>query len=157
MDNGEACIALGVARAGIQLPTDRMKGLIMSDMQRQGRVGSPPVAMGFFRWPDAEFSNPMFSAFGSYPKMVMDCNAELLRFWNDRMNYDRETFRAIAQCAEWPKVIEMEQAWLRTTAEDYLNETKRLMKLNSDMAETIWGNAQQTESRAPVSTRSGQR
>jgi hypothetical protein len=127
-----------------------MKGPIMSDVQQQGRVESPPVAMGFFQWPDAEFSQPVFRAVGSYPKMVMDCNAELIRFWNDRMNYDRETFRAIAQCAEWPKVIEMEQAWLRTTAEDYLNETNRLMKLNSDMAETIWGNAQKTDSRAPV-------
>ena len=95
-------------------------------------------------------SQSWFRAFGSYPKMVMDCNAELLRFWNARMNYDGETFRAIAQCAEWPKVIEMEQAWLRTTAEDYINETKRLMKLNSDMAETIWGNPQKTDSRAPV-------
>jgi hypothetical protein len=66
------------------------------------------------------------------------------------MNYDRETFTAIAQCAEWPKVIEMEQGWLRTTAKDYLDETRRLMKLNSDMAETVWGNAQRTDSRAAV-------
>jgi hypothetical protein len=122
----------------------------MSDGQRQGPVESPPVAMGFFQWPDAEISHPLFRAFESYPKTAMDCNAELLRFWNDRMNYDRETFQAIAQCAEWPKVIEMEQAWLRTTADDYLNETKRLMKLSRDMAETIWGKAQKTDSRAPV-------
>jgi hypothetical protein len=121
----------------------------MSETQRPGQVESPPVAMGFFRWPDADFS-PLFRAFEAYPKMVMGCNAELVRFWNARMNYDGETFRAIAQCAEWPKVIEVEQAWLRTTAEDYLNETKCLMKLNSDMAETIWGNAQKTDSRAPV-------
>jgi hypothetical protein len=127
-----------------------MKGPTMSDGQRQGPVESPPVAMGFFQWPDAEFSHPLFRAFESYPKTAMDCNAELVRFWNDRMNYDRETFRAIAQCAEWPKVIEIEQAWLRTTADDYLNETKRLMKLSSDMAETIWGKPQKTDSRAPV-------
>jgi len=127
-----------------------MKGPTMSDVQRQGRVEASPVAMGFFPWPDAELSQSWFRAFGSYPKMVMDCNAELLRFWNDRMNYDRETFTAIAQCAEWPKVIEMEQGWLRTTAKDYLDETRRLMKLNSDMAETVWGNAQRTDSRAAV-------
>jgi hypothetical protein len=127
-----------------------MKGPTMIDVQRQGPVESPPVAMGFFQWPDAEFGHLLFRAFGSYPEMAMDCNAELLHFWNDRMNYDRETFRAIGQCAEWPKVIEMEQAWLRTTAEDYLNETKRLMKLSSDMAETIWGKAQKTDSGAPV-------
>jgi hypothetical protein len=45
--------------------------------------------------------------------MLMDYKAELDRFWNDRMDYDREMLRAIAQCAEWPKVIEMELAWLR--------------------------------------------
>jgi hypothetical protein len=90
-----------------------MKGPVMSDVRRQGRVKSQPVAIGFFQWPDAEFSHPLFRAFGSYPKMLMDYNAEFERFWNDRMNYDRETFRAIAQCAEWPQVIEMEQAWLR--------------------------------------------
>jgi hypothetical protein len=122
----------------------------MTHGQRQGPTESPPVAMGFFQWPDAEFSHPLFRAFELYPKTAMDCNAELLRFWNDRMNYDRETFQAIAQCAEWPKVVEMEQEWLRTTADDYHNETKRLMKLSSDMAETIWGKAQKTDSRAPV-------
>jgi hypothetical protein len=127
-----------------------MKGPTMSDVQRQGRVESPPVAMGFFRWPDAEFSHPLFRAFGSYSKMVIDCNAELFRFLNGRMNYDGETFRAITQCAEWPKVIEIEQAWFRTTAEDYLNETKRLMQLSSDMAETAWGSAQKTDRSAPV-------
>ena len=122
----------------------------MSETQRPGQVESPPVAMGFFRWPDAEFSHPLFQAFGSYPKMVMDCNAELIRFWNDRMNYDRETLQNIAQCSEWPKVIEMEQAWLRTTAEDYLNETRRLMELNGAMTETVLGTVQRTDGRAPV-------
>jgi hypothetical protein len=122
----------------------------MSDVQQQGRLESSPVAMGFFRWPDAEFSQPFFRYFESCSKTMMDCNAEFLRFWNGRMNYDGETFRTIAQCTEWPKAIEMEQAWFRTTVADYLNETKRLMELNSHMAETVWGSAQKTDSRAPV-------
>jgi hypothetical protein len=127
-----------------------MKGPTMDDAQRQGRLEPPPVAMGFFRWPDAEFSQPFFQYLGSCSKMMMDCNAELFRFWNDRINYDIETSRAIARCAEWPKVVEIEQAWLRTTAEDYLNETRRLMDLNSAMTETVLGTVQRTDGRAPV-------
>ena len=122
----------------------------MSAVQRQAPVESPPVAMGFFRWPDAEFSQPFFQYLGSCSKMLMDCNDELFRFWNDRINYDIETSRAIAQCAEWPKVVEIEQAWLRTTAEDYLNETRRLMELNSAMTEPVSGSVQTTDGRPPI-------
>jgi hypothetical protein len=122
----------------------------MEDVQRQGPLESPPVATGYFRWPDAEFSQPFFQYLGSCSKMLMDCNDELFRFWNDRIHYDVETSRAIVRCAEWPKVVEIEQAWLRTTAEDYLNETRRLMDLNSAMTETVLGTVQRTDGRAPV-------
>jgi hypothetical protein len=127
-----------------------MKGPTMSDVQQQGRLESSPMAMGFFRWPDAESSQPFFRYFASCSKMMTECNAELLRFWNGRMKYDGETLRAITQCAEWPKAIEMEQAWFRRTVEDYATETKCLIELNSQMVENVWGSAQKTDSRAPV-------
>src|SRR5258708_2088850 len=88
-----------------------------------------------FGFPGGDFAQPFGGYVESCAKKMTDWNGEISRFLNGRISRNGEMFRAITQCDSLPKVMEVETAWFRTAVEDYLNESKRLIKLNSEIME----------------------
>jgi hypothetical protein len=115
----------------------------MSNTAKNAMTDSTPA----MNWPFGFQGSDFMQTFGGYTqsaaKRMMDLNGEIARFLSDRISRNGQMFQAIVQCDSLPKVVEVETAWMRTAVEDYLNETKRLLDLNSEIVTGFVKPAQQ--------------
>jgi hypothetical protein len=58
---------------------------------------------------------------------------EVARFVAARLESDGELGRKLMTCGSWSEALRLQQDWAGTMAQDYLNQTKRMIQLASSM------------------------
>jgi uncharacterized protein YukE len=102
--------------------------------------------------PAADTATALLKNFAASSQRCMDWNAEVARFMTTRMTRDAETVQAAMGCGNGLKLAEIQQAWMRQAAEDYVHETQRLMQMSSDIVTSLVTSFGQA---APVATSDG--
>ena len=64
-------------------------------------------------------------------KTMQDWSAEYSKFLSQRMRRNSEAFAEIAKCQSAAAMIGIQAKWLQDAVGDYVNETSKLMELNS--------------------------
>lgn len=85
------------------------------------------VAMDFFS-----------RAGGAYFQGASALSGEVVNFLSTRMNHDAELGQELAKCRDLSEAAELQQEWVRMTAQEYLAETGRLFELASKMTLDSW-------------------
>lgn len=86
----------------------------------------------------------------SYSEGLSLLGQEMLDFSRTRLSRDTATALSMAGCKDWSEASRIQQDWMRTTAEDYVTEMGKLLKLAvkttvdtcrplQDQAEAAWG------------------
>jgi uncharacterized protein YukE len=102
--------------------------------------------------PAADMATALLTNFAASSQRCMDWNAEVARFMTTRMTRDAETVQAAIGCGNGLKLAEIQQAWMRQAAEDYLHETQRLMQMSSDIMASLFAATRQA---APLTSTEG--
>jgi hypothetical protein len=76
----------------------------------------------------------------AYSRALLSWQSELLRFASERLRNDTEFGRSLIGCRDLMDASRLQQSWLSTTLQDYVDEAGRLFRLarslGSDVAET---------------------
>jgi hypothetical protein len=95
-----------------------------------------------FAVPVENLVQPMVGFMGACTKTMVDWNGEISRFLMARMSHNSETLSAIVHSDSLPELIEAEGVWFQAAVTDYLDESKRLIELNGEIAEGFFSAAQ---------------
>lgn len=100
-----------------------------------------PMAMFESMMPRGVDSDAL-SAFGdagnAWMKGMAGFHEELATFFNTRLQHDAELTRALAGCTSWQEAIELQQNWMRETAEEYTRAAQTLTTLSTQMMTESW-------------------
>jgi hypothetical protein len=81
----------------------------------------------------------------SVTKDMLSWSQEIVDFAQHRLARNGQTLRTMADCNGWPEVMDIEAQWVRSTLDDYMQETSRLMEATSRIAQDMFGSAEATE------------
>jgi Phasin protein len=69
-----------------------------------------------------------------YGRALFSWQSELLRFAGERLRNDTEFGQSLIGCRDWTDASRLQQAWLSSTLQDYVDEAGRLFRLASGLA-----------------------
>ena len=64
-------------------------------------------------------------------------NGEVLRFASDRLRQDSELGLALSKCRDWTEAAELQRDWATKATQDYLDESRRLVRLATRLGNDI--------------------
>lgn len=94
---------------------------------------SSPFATGSLR--------PMFEAAArtgnAYSRAYLSWQSEILRFTSARLQRDAEFGSDLLKCDKWADAARVQQSWMKSTVEDYINEANKLLELATDFTHDV--------------------
>lgn len=77
-----------------------------------------------------DMANALREAFEASIKAAMNVQDELMTFANHRMQSNAAAREAMLGSKSWEDAVKLQQDWARTWAEDYMQESAKLMELS---------------------------
>ena len=96
-----------------------------------------------------ETTQDFFERGQSAARNLMDLNAELVGFMNQRATRNRDALVRLVQCRDLPDVMNAESSWLQLAFDDYARETSRLLQYNARLVTCMIPAARDSGTAAP--------
>jgi hypothetical protein len=89
----------------------------------------------------------------SVAKTFGEWNAEVSHFLSHRVAKNSETMGRMAKCQNLPEIFAVQTRWMQEATDDYLNETSKLMEVNSRIMGGLLGSFGQIGTQAAEQVR----
>ncbi|WP_022728400.1 phasin family protein [Fodinicurvata sediminis] len=86
---------------------------------------------------NGQMTEAMMSATDTCLKNMAVWQREVADFTARRMKTNSKLLRSLPSCANWDDVVSLQQGWMRTAGEDYIDETGRLLSLSQRMMDGL--------------------
>ncbi|MFC4350049.1 phasin family protein [Fodinicurvata halophila] len=90
---------------------------------------------------NGQMAEAMLSATDICLKNFAAWQKEVSTFTQRRMTSNTRLLRSLPGCANWEEVMSLQQGWLKTTGEDYMDETGRMMNLSQRIVDGLYAAA----------------
>lgn len=90
---------------------------------------------------NGQMSKTMLTATDICLKNFAAWQKEVAEFTQRRASTNTRLLRSLPGCANWEDVMSLQQDWLKTAGEDYLDETGRMMSLNQRIVDGLYAAA----------------
>ncbi|WP_162175150.1 phasin family protein [Fodinicurvata fenggangensis] len=87
---------------------------------------------------NGQVTEAMMSATDNCLKNMAIWQREVADFTARRMKTNSTLLRSLPGCANWDDVVSLQQGWMRTAGEDYIDETGRLMSLSQRLMDGLY-------------------
>lgn len=115
----------------------------MSEYTQTG-AGPGATAMHF----GARHLGPVFEVAArtgsAYSKAYLAWQDEILRFTSTRFQRDAEFGTNLLKCDKWADAARLQQSWVTSAVEDYVNEANKLMELATSLTNDVARSARDT-------------
>lgn len=101
---------------------------------------------------NGQMTEAMMSATDTCLKNMAVWQREVTDFTARRMKTNSKLLQTLPSCANWDDVVSLQQGWMRTAGEDYIDETGRLMSLSQRMMDGLYAATAQDPARTRQSS-----
>ncbi|NWH09198.1 MAG: phasin family protein [Alphaproteobacteria bacterium] len=94
-----------------------------------------------------ELAEAIQSSLQANMKAAIAIQEELATFASYRAQTNATAGEALSKCKNWDDAVRAQQDWAKTTADDYMQESKKLMELSREAMQAVFGSLVQWRGR----------
>lgn len=125
----------------------------MNDARKSDKAAEP---LAFFAQAmsqsGAEAANQFWGRTQSIGSVLIDLNAEAMRFMGHRINQNSEALGRIVQCRSLHEIVDAELQWFRGAFDDYSGYGKKIAEFNGNVVGCVSRNPEPSEQATPFAT-----